>query len=227
MNAFQYLLGLFYPNLCLCCSESLNAQEKLICTKCLSEIPKTDLHLHADNYIEQRFWGKVRVEKATAFFFFEKGSKYQHLLHLLKYKGHKEIGTILGRHAAADLLTAGTFQDIDMIIPVPLHPKKFQQRGYNQSEYIAQGLSMILGKPCDTAHLYRAKENPTQTKKSVYERYQNTLGIFAVRNPEELENKHILIVDDVLTTGSTLENCICELQKIPNVRTSIFTLAVA
>lgn len=185
------------------------------------------MHLQANNQIEQRFWGKVPVEKATAFFYFGKGSKYQHLLHKLKYKGCKEIGEVLGCYAAADLLEAGIFKDIDIIIPVPLHPQKMQKRGYNQSEYIARGLSKVLNKPYDTVHLYRAKENATQTKKSVFERYQNTQGIFAVKQPEDLAGKHILIVDDVLTTGSTLENCINELIKIPDVKASVFTLAVA
>lgn len=223
---FQHLLGLFYPNLCLCCGENLYAHEEYICTKCLCDIPRTNLHLQPDNQIEQRFWGKVPVEKATSFFYFGKGSKYQHLLHKLKYKGHKEIGEVLGRYAASDLLESGIFNNIDIIIPVPLHPKKLQKRGYNQSEYIARGLSKVLNKPYDTVHLYRARENTTQTKKSVFERYQNTLGIFAIHQPEDLAGKHILVVDDVLTTGSTLENCINELLKIPNVKASIFTLAV-
>lgn len=226
MNIFRQLTNLFYPDLCLCCGENLYGQEEYICTKCLCDIPKTNLHLQQDNLIEQRFWGKVPVEKATAFFFFGKGSRYQHLLHLLKYKGYSEIGTVLGQYAAAHLLENGTFQNIDVIVPVPLHPKKLRKRGYNQSEYIARGLSKVLNKPYDTAHLYRARENATQTKKSVFERYQNTLGIFAVHQPEDLTGKHILVVDDVLTTGSTLENCLNELLKIPHVRTSIFTLAV-
>ncbi len=111
------------------------------------------MHLQANNQIEQRFWGKVPVEKATAFFYFGKGSKYQHLLHKLKYKGCKEFGEELGRYAAADLLEAGIFKDIDIIIPVPLHPQKMQKRGYNQSEYIARGLSKVLNKPYDTVNL--------------------------------------------------------------------------
>ena len=219
--------NLMYPNLCLVCGENLNRNELHLCLKCLHEIPKTNYHLLADNPIEKRFWGKVPIFRGTAFFFFQKGSPFQKLLHLLKYKGNKDLGKFLGKYAAVDLLDTDDFSSIDVIIPVPLHPKKYKTRGYNQSEWIGNGLSEILGKPQDTNTLIRVRENTTQTKKSVFERYENTDGIFELSNINNLTGKHVLLVDDVLTTGSTLEACIQALLETKDIKISIFTLAVA
>ncbi len=221
------LLNLFYPNLCLICNNSLIANEKQICFSCMNEIPRTNYHLIKDNPIEKRFWGKVPVFRGTSFYFFQKGSPFQKLLHELKYKGNREIGIIMGKYAASELISSADFNTVDLIIPVPLHPKKFAKRGYNQSEYICTGLAEILKKSVDTKSLIRIRENTTQTKKTVFERYENTLGLFEVKNEENLKGKHILLVDDVLTTGSTLEACITALIQIPEIKVSIFTLAVA
>lgn len=133
----------------------------------------------------------------------------------------------MGRYAAVELLDSSGFREIDLIIPIPLHPRKFAKRGYNQSEWIGKGIAEIFEKPMDTTSLIRSRENTTQTKKAVFERYENTEGIFELTNAEAIENKHILIVDDVLTTGSTLEAAISVLVSIPNVKVSVFTLAVA
>jgi ComF family protein len=149
------------------------------------------------------------------------------LLHSLKYKGNKEIGQLLGRYAAVDLLDSVDFTSIDVVIPVPLHPKKYKVRGYNQSEWIGKGLSEILEVPQDTITLYRIRENTTQTKKTVFERYENTEGIFELSDSTSLAGKHVLLVDDVLTTGSTLEACVRVLLEIEGIKVSVFTLAVA
>lgn len=226
-NTINDLLNLLYPNLCLICGENLLKNEQHICLNCLHNLPKTNYHLLADNPIEKRFWGKVPIYRGTAFFTFQKGSPFQTLLHSLKYKGNKEVGRTLGKYAAADLLTSPDYETIDILIPVPLHPKKLALRGYNQSEWICNGLSEVLNRPIDTESLIRIRENTTQTKKSVYERYTNTEGVFGTGTHEALVGKHILLVDDVLTTGSTLEACISTLTKIPNVKISVFTLAVA
>lgn len=190
-------------------------------------MPRTNMHLQAHNAVEKHFWGKVDIEKGTSFFYFAKGSVFQKLLHQLKYKNNQQVGVVLGRYAAADMVLNDYFADVDIIIPVPLHPKKYHKRGYNQSECICKGLSEVLQKPYDTTHLIRIKENSTQTKKSVFERYTNTQGIFGVIKEQELIGKHLLIVDDVLTTGATLEGCLTELLKIQNVKVSVFTLAMA
>ena len=224
---FVDFFNLFYPDLCIVCSENLLKNEQHICTTCLNAIPKTNYHLLFNNPIEKRFWGKVPVFRATAFFFFQKGSSFQKLLHALKYKGNKEIGERIGKFAAIDLLESPEFNSIDVIIPVPLHPKKFKIRGYNQSEWIGNGLSAILEKPQITDVLKRVRENTTQTKKSVFERYENTEGIFECANIEKLKDKHVLLIDDVLTTGSTIEACVQALLKIEGIKVSVFTLAVA
>jgi len=226
-NPFIDFFNLLYPNLCIVCGENLLKHEYHICITCLHGIPKTNFHLIADNPIEKRFWGKVPVSCSTAFFHFQKGSPFQKLLHSLKYKGNKEIGQILGKYAAIDLLDSVNFASIDIIIPVPLHPKKYKKRGYNQSEWIGIGLSEILQKPQDTSTLIRVRENSTQTKKTVFERYENTEGVFELTDTSILSGKHILLVDDVLTTGSTLEACIQALLKTEGIKVSVFTLAVA
>lgn len=224
---FDELLNLMYPNLCLICGENLSRNEQFICLACVNKIPKTNFHLQENNPVEKRFWGKVHIHRATAFYFFQKGSDFQKLMHQLKYKGDKELGEELGKYAAADLLESPDFGSVDLIVPVPLHKNKLQKRGYNQSEWIARGLSAVIGKPVDTTNLYRAIENPTQTKKSVYERYENTEGIFKLNNAHIFAGKHILLVDDVLTTGSTLEACVSGIEKVHNIKVSIFTLALA
>lgn len=224
---FHHFIDLLYPNLCLICNESLMSTESQLCLSCFSKMPKTNYHLLQDNPVEKRFWGKVPVERATSFLFFQKGSDFQKLIHELKYRGNKEVGVTMGKFAAADLLDSDDFKSIDLIVPVPLHEKKEAKRGYNQSEMICNGLAEILGMPVVTDNLYRTAENTTQTRKSVFERYENTLGIFGLKNPAEFEGKHILIVDDVLTTGSTVEACIQALLQAKNTRISVFTLAIA
>lgn len=226
-NPFADLLDLIYPNLCFICGETLLKSESHICLSCLNNIPRTNYHLLTDNPVEKRFWGKAPIFRGTSFFFFQKGSPFQKLLHELKYKGNKEIGEILGLYAAAELLNSPDFCSIDIIIPIPLHPKRFAQRGYNQSEWIGKGLSAVLDKPQDTNTLKRVKQTTTQTKKSVFERFENTEGIFELSGAKELEGKHLLLIDDVLTTGSTLNAAINTLLNIPNVKISIFTLAIA
>lgn len=224
---FTHLLRLIYPKLCVVCGTNLMRGENEICIGCIVKMPRTNMHLQKDNAVEKRFWGKVNVQRASSFFYFEKGSNYQRILHSLKYKNNKEIGYIMGTYAASELLSNDYFSDVDIILPVPLHPNKLQKRGYNQSECICQGLSEILRIPYSTEYLIRTQENTTQTKKSVFDRHTNTKGIFSVIKPEELEGKHLLIVDDVLTTGATIEGCISELEKIRDISVSVFTLAVA
>ena len=226
-NPIIDFFNLLFPNLCVVCNEKLLRSEEHICITGLNLLPKTNYHSVHDNPVEKRFWGKIPIQRATDFFFFQKGSPFQKLLHALKYKGDKEIGKTLGKYAAAELLESSDFASVDVIIPVPLHSKRFKTRGYNQSEWIANGLSAILGKPINTEVLKRKRENTTQTKKTVFERYENTEGIFELSDRNALTGKHILLVDDVLTTGSTLEACARELLQCSDVKVSIFTLAIA
>ena len=216
-----------FPDVCVVCGIALQKNEHQLCLSCLNDIPKTNYHLIDENPIEKRFWGKVPVHRATSWFFFEKGSPFQKLLQILKYKGNKEIGELMGKYAAIDLLDSPDFTSIDIIIPVPLHPARYKVRGYNQSEWIGKGISSILHKPLDNSTLIRVRENATQTRKTVFERYENTEGIFEITDKSFLEGKHVLLVDDVLTTGSTLEACARALLETKGIKISIFTLAVA
>lgn len=219
-------LHLIYPNVCLVCHENLLAKESFVCFTCLSRLAYTSYHLQKDNPIEQRFWGKFPIERATSLFFFQKETPSQLLLHHLKYKGDKEIGEVLGRMLGEALKASPDFE-VDMIVPVPLHPKKLQKRGYNQSEWIAKGIAAALQKPMDTVHLTREIENPTQTKKGVYERWENASGIFAITDVHAFEGKHLLLVDDVITTGATIEACANALMESPNIKISVASLASA
>lgn len=225
-KTFTDFLNLLFPKTCISCGDVLDKKEDHICLKCLYHLPKTYLHDQPDNEIEKRFWGKVQIERASAFFYFKKGSSFQQLLHHLKYKGDKEIGEVLGKQIGIDLVSTPDFSSVDVIVPVPLHKKKLRKRGYNQSEWIAKGIAARMEKPIDTANLYRTVENQTQTKKGIYERWENVNGIFALKDNEIFRDKHILLVDDVLTTGSTIEACAKAILQSENAKVSVITLAV-
>ena len=173
------------------------------------------------------FWGKIPLERATSYFFYRKGSDFRKILHQFKYGGRKELGAIMGRFMAAELATTDFFEGIDVIIPVPLHPRKRRARGYNQSEWIARGVSQVVGLPVDVSSVIREKHTDTQTRKSTYERWENVDGIFRLCHPENFVGKHVLIIDDVLTTGSTTTACADVFHEVEGVRISVLTLAVA
>jgi ComF family protein len=221
------LTGLLFPRLCAVCGEVLIAQENWICLFCLHHIPRTNFHLSPDNPVSRLFYGRVQIEYATSFFYFSKGSQYQALLHDLKYKGMKELGAEIGKHFGIDLMQSAEFSSIDLICPVPLHPKKEKKRGYNQSWWIASGVAQQMKKQLSDQHLKRITETQTQTNKTRFERWQNVEGIFVLIHPEEFSGKHILLIDDVVTTGSTLEACAQAILSKTNARVSIATLATA
>ncbi|MDK2977460.1 MAG: hypothetical protein PWP52_174 [Bacteroidales bacterium] len=218
--------NLIYPNLCVVCNNHLVSQEKFICTSCLYNLPKTNFHHDIENPVSQLFWGRTKIEYATAFYFYHKGSKYQKMMHKFKYHGCKEIGFILGRYFGSQLKDS-VFNQVDLIVPVPLHKSKLKKRGYNQSEFIARGLSESLEKEVDTQTLIRTVATTTQTRKSRFDRWENVEKIFDIKEPERFRNKHILLVDDVVTTGSTLEACANTVLEAPDTKVSIATLAVA
>ena len=201
------LINLLFPELCNGCGKLLYHGEKDICTKCLFDLPYTDFHLYPDNPVAKQLWGRLNVNAAMAMLYFKKGTKVQNLVHGLKYDGKTEIGISLGKLLAKKLNESAFYADVDLIIPVPLHQKKLRTRGYNQSEYIATGLAEELGIAVSTKHLLRDKSTESQTKKARYTRYENMQDVFSVIKAEELAEKHILLVDDVVTTGATLEAC--------------------
>lgn len=218
-------VSLLFPRLCYGCGNHLLRNENLICTECYIVIPRTNYHLKTDNPVAQLFWGRCLIEKAAAFSFYTRDSRIRKLIHQLKYKGIREIGFELGRIYGFSLKKSGFLEGIDLIIPVPLHPSKQRKRGFNQSEVICNGISDATGLKTDTGLLIRRSMTKTQTKKSRYDRWTNVEGIFQVNGPELLKDKHILVVDDVITTGSTIEACVNELFNIENVRVSVAALA--
>ncbi len=224
---FSSFVHLFFPRQCVVCGATLQEGEEGICMRCNMDMPRTNYHTSPDNPVEKMFWGKMPLERATSFFFYQKGGDFRNILHRMKYGGRKDLGEIMGRFMAAELKPAGFFKGVDVLVPIPLHPRKLKRRGYNQSEYIARGISNVTGIPVDAMSVVREKHTETQTHKSAYERWENVDGIFSVRHPENLTGKHILIVDDVLTTGSTTTACADAIKCLDGVHISILTLAVA
>jgi len=201
------VIGLLFPNLCNGCGLSLYPGEKAICTHCLYDLPYTDFHLNLHNQVAQQLWGRLPFEAAMAMLYFKKGTKIQNLIHNLKYNGKTEVGYKLGNLLGHKLAHSEYYKEIDYIIPVPLHPKKERTRGYNQSDYIADGIAEALNVPVNKTLLVRKKITETQTRKSRFNRYENMLAVFELLDPEMIHHKHILLVDDVITTGATLEAC--------------------
>lgn len=223
---FSDFINLFFPRLCAACNEALLKNEAEICLSCIVNLPKTNYHINKENPLNKIFWGRIDIENVAAYYFFNKGNKVQHLLHQLKYKGAKQLGEKIGLLYGYELLNSPSFKDIDYIIPVPLHPKKLKKRGYNQSEWLANGLSQTLNVPCNTTLLYRKVDSATQTKKSRFNRWENVSEIFGVFDNVDINNKHILLVDDVITTGATIEACAKAL-KSQNAKISVVTIACA
>jgi ComF family protein len=207
VNPITDFIALFFPRCCLACSEALVKGEDILCTHCLAELPKTNYHLQAANAIEERLYGRINVKHAWAFLEFRKNGIVQHLLHELKYNNHPEVGVRIGMLYGKELSEQGFQKEFDLIVPVPLHRFKQRKRGYNQSSKFAEGLSLSLNIPWNESISIRKKSTSTQTRKSKLDRWENVKGVFGVDNVERILNKRILLVDDVITTGSTLEAC--------------------
>lgn len=226
-TSWDSVLELFFPQLCLACQQAPIATGAILCVPCQYHITPTKYHLQTTNPVLERFLGRVELEHACTGFLFTKGGLLQQLIHELKYNNQQQVGLELGRACGRLLQETAPYDSIDCIIPVPLHPKKLQQRGYNQAALFAQGIAAILQKPCLEEHLIRAKYTNTQTKKSRLERLANVEDAFAVQQEEALQQLHILLVDDVITTGATLEACAQQLLAIKGVRVSIAAIALA
>ena len=225
IDLWDDFISLLFPRLCYGCGNHLVRNESLICTECYVMIPRTNYHLEPDNPVAQLFWGRCRIEKAAAFSYYTRDSRIRKLIHQMKYKGAREIGAELGRIYAVSLMSSKFLDDIDMIIPVPLHPSKVRQRGFNQSDEISQGISSVSGLPVDTATLVRKTVTQTQTRKSRYDRWTNVSDIFFVTDEDKLKGRHVLLVDDVITTGSTIEACADEILKTEETKVSVVAIA--
>lgn len=220
-------LNLLFPALCNACCKSLFHGETLICTKCAYDLPYTDFQQYAENPVAKQFWGRIPVHAAMSMLYFDKGNKVQQLIHHLKYKDQTQLGILLGNKLGERIKNSPYYTGITTIVPVPLHPKRQRSRGYNQSKFIADGIAEVLKIPVDDQLLKRARATSTQTKKNRFNRFLNMQTVFVVKNPESLTQQHILLVDDVMTTGATLEACGLELLKHGTTKLSIVTLAYA
>lgn len=218
------LLNLVFPKLCVCCGGVLMEAEENICLTCLYTLPRSIDRDYANNKVMDLFLGRVRIEKAASWLHFEKESKVQNILHHIKYKGKSKFASQIGEVMACEM--PDFFVDIDAIVPVPLHPKKQKIRGYNQSVEIANGVQKVVGLPIFSQLLERTRFSETQTHKNKEERWKNTEGLFTLAPNDGFEGKHLLLIDDVLTTGSTAIACLKCLEQIPNVRLSFLSLAV-
>ena len=222
------LTHIVYPRLCEGCNKPLLAEEQVLCLNCsIYNLPRTAYHHIHENETFMRFAGRVKIEKATTLAYFTPDGLLQHLLHGLKYDNKKEIGTYLGTQLGYDLLQTNWQQSIDAIIPVPLHPKKETIRGFNQALLIAEAVADVLSLPVLHKIIRRIRFTETQTQKTREQRMENMQGAFEVINEENLKNKHILLIDDVLTTGATLEACAQCLLSVSGVRVSIATIGIA
>jgi len=224
----KFLLDIFYlffPNTCVCCDSNLSANEKTICLKCRFELPVTHFTALKNNPVEEIFFGRIPVAYATSLLFYKDKGISQHLISQLKYKGNQNIGTFLGEWIGDALKHCERFPDIDYIIPVPLHPKKLKKRGYNQLTTFGESLSKILDTPYIDTLLIRKSITDSQTHKSRIDRFKNVKEIFYLTDTSFLKNKHILLIDDVITTGATIEACALELGRTKNITISIVTMS--
>ena len=215
------LLGLIYPLVCPVCGNSLLRGESTLCTKCYHHLPHSRFEHDAENPAARVFWGRVPLTRVHAAYLYNKGNAMQKLIHEFKYRGNKDIGMFLGRELGKEVSKIEAFNDLDMIIPVPLHPRKRKRRGFNQSEIIAKGITEIAEVPLRSDLLFRRAFTNTQTRKSKYDRWKNVEHIFQLKDSKDLNDKHILLVDDVITTGATMEACIQSLLMADGVRVGV------
>jgi ComF family protein len=222
---FDGLVHLLYPKVCAGCGSDLLGRDQLICLDCFNSLPVTNFWNNAGNPVEKMFWGRLPLVAAAAFMYFTKKSVIQNLLHQLKYKGNKEVGMYFGKLMGTHLKSAERFSEIDAVIPLPLFYQKERKRGYNQAAVICDGIAETIGKPVLRNVIGRKTKTETQTRKSRLERWENIDGKFELTRGDIIANRHVLLVDDVITTGATLEACGAELLKGDNVKLSIVSLA--
>ena len=224
---FKSVLNIFFPKVCYACLGALGDHEDTICVDCRHDLPVTNFHFDNSDAVEKVLYGRAKIENGTALFRFEKKGIVQQLIHGLKYKGYENIGFVLGNWLGAELQELENYKDIDIVIPVPLHKKKLLSRGFNQVEKFGQQIAEALEADYIDNVLVKISNTKSQTKKGRIARWINSEELFSLSNKESIENKHILIVDDLITTGATLEACILILNQAKNIKISIATMAIA
>jgi ComF family protein len=223
---FHDLTNLFYPKICNCCDSPLLKAEQVICTSCLHQLPTTSYHFDNENTTKKVFDARLPLENATSLLYFKKKGLVQNLIHNLKYRRQEDVGILLGNWLGEELVSHSGFINIDSVIPVPLHRKKLKQRGFNQVTAFGKELAKKLNAEFVDDVLVKKSSSRTQTFKKRLGRWGSIDATFMIENCEKLENKHILLVDDLVTTGATLEACGNKLLKIKNIKLSIATMAI-
>lgn len=219
------LLDLISPRLCVVCGNRLAVTEETLCSKCYLHLPRTDFgHDLYENVMAKLFWGQMAIEKATALFYYEPHAETAQILYEMKYKNHPEIGVVMGRMMAKELMRSGLFEGIDAIVPVPLARKRERQRGYNQSLELARGVSEVTGLPIANKVVRRTKFVGSQTQRGRWERNENVEDVFELVDSDSISGKHLLLIDDVVTTGATIIACAQEMRKASNVKFSVLAL---
>lgn len=221
------LWGLFVPRRCAGCDTTLMRFEECLCLYCLEELPRTRFHDDPSNRVEQLFRGKAQLAAASALLHFSASGMVQRILHRIKYNEDREAARFLGRLMAEDLKASKRFSDVDALLAVPLHPEKLRKRGYNQSQLLVDGMREAWPKDNPTHALVRMVHTASQTRRGRLDRWQNVKDAFDLRDAEALADKHVLLVDDVVTTGATIEGCAIALRQAPGVRISVFAAACA
>ena len=225
VSFWHRLLDLISPRLCVVCGQRLTVSEDVICTKCNLHLPRTDFHQDPyENEMAKLFWHQIPVERVTALFYYESHAETANILYELKYKNHPEVGEVMGRLMAKELKPSGFVDGIDGIVPIPLAKKRQRQRGYNQSLEIARGISAITSLPIYNKVVRRKAFEGSQTNKGRWERNENVEGVFELKDASAIQGKHLLMVDDVVTTGATVIACVQELCKAGNVKVSVIAL---
>lgn len=223
---FRDFVRIIFPDFCCHCDEPLVGDERFLCTRCMSKIPWSNNAATADNETEHRLVGQIPLEAAAGLLYYQKGNVAQSIIHQIKYHGNTQLARQYGHLLGNALKDSGRFDTIDCIVPVPLHWLRRLRRGYNQSQLLALAVSDVLSVPVADKNLYRHHYTSSQTHKDRQQRAQNVSSAFRVRQPEKLAGKHILLIDDVITTGATIEACYHSLESIPDIKISITALAI-
>ncbi len=227
MALLQDFFHLFFPQLCEACSSALYEGEELVCLRCRAKLPSTKQAQHPENMVERLFWGRVPMQKAAAVYFYNKGARIQVLLHALKYRNRADLGILLGKWMYEEVKQGSFLMDIDCLVPVPIHPKKKKVRGYNQAAILARGFAELSAIPLYEEVLLKMENTGSQTRLSRIARWENAQESFAIHSLEEIAGKHVLLIDDVITTGATLEACAGVLIKEANCKVSVLSVACA
>ena len=220
------VIQILFPHVCCGCGSDILSRETVLCMRCMEAMPETGFELHADNPVEKKFWGRIKVEHASAQYYFTRESLMQRLMHQFKYRGNRDLGFQLGVLMGASIKRSGRF-NVDALVPLPLFRRKEKKRGYNQALILCDGMAESLHVPVLKDVIIRSHHTDTQTKKGRIERWQNMESKFSLLQPEAVSHKHVLLVDDVITTGATLEACGAELLNAGNIKVSIAALCYA